>query len=346
MKSALTGLTLAAALLAASQAPVSAQEEVTLRIHQFLPAQAVIPANFIAPWAEKVTEESDGRITFEHYPAMQLGGAPPALFDQVRDGVADIIWTLPGYTPGRFPGTEAFELPFMPASGEATSQAAWEFYEKHLQEEFEDVHIITVHVHGPGLIHAEGEGVRQLEDMNGLKVRGPTRIINNLLESLGATPVGMPVPAVPEALSTGVIDGTVIPWEVTLPLRVAELVETHTSFSGDRGLYTSFFIFAMNKDRYESLPDDLKQVIDDNSGLMAAQWAGRAMDEGDIPAREFAEEQGNEIIILDEEETQRWKDASQSVVDDWIAEMDGQGYDGRQLYQDAKDLIDKYASQN
>lgn len=340
-----TALALAAAiaLLGSTAIPASA-ENVVLKIHQFLPAQAPIPANFIKPWAEKVEAESNGRIKFELYPAMQLGGAPPALYDQVRDGVADIVWTLPGYTPGRFPGTEAFELPFMPASGEETSQAAWEFYDKHLREQFGDVHIIAVHTHGPGLLHVKGDGVRKLEDMQGLKLRGPTRVITKLLEQLGATPVGMPVPAVPESLSKGVIDGTVIPWEVTRPLKVAELVDTHTGFSGDRGLYTSFFIFAMNKDKYESLPDDLKKVIDDNSGLETARWAGRVMDEGDVPGKAVAEERGNTIIILDEAETQRWKEASRPVIDAWIAEMNEKGIDGQALYDDAKALIDKYAS--
>src|SRR3989338_8226399 len=97
----------------------------------------------------------------------------------------------------------------------------WEYYQKHLKDELKDVHIIAVHTHGPGLLHVKGNGVRKLEDMKGLKLRGPSRQVNKLLETLGATPVGMPVPAMPDALSKGVIDGTVVPWEGTLPLRVA-----------------------------------------------------------------------------------------------------------------------------
>src|SRR3546814_7679735 len=191
------------------------------------------------------------------------------LYDQARDGVVDIIWTLTGYTPGRFPGTEAFELPFVPASAEATSQAAWKFYEKHLTEEFKDVHLIAAHTHGPGLLHVKGDGVETLEDMEGLKLRGPTRQANALISALGATPVGMPVPAMPEALSKGVIAGTVIPWEVTTPLKVAELVDSHTDFAGPRGLYPSFFDFAINHARYAAPPDDLKAALAPNSVLTA-----------------------------------------------------------------------------
>jgi TRAP-type C4-dicarboxylate transport system substrate-binding protein len=323
-------------------APAQAQE-VTLRIHQFLPPQAPVPKNFIAPWAEKVSQESNGRIKFELYPTMQLGGKPPALYDQARDGVVDIVWTLTGYTPGRFPGTEAFELPFMPAKAEATSQAAWKFYEKHLTDEFKDVHIIAVHTHGPGLLHVKGSGVTKLEDMQGLKLRGPTRQANALLEALGATPVGMPVPAIPEALSKGVIDGTVIPWEVTTPLKISEMVDTHTDFSGPRGLYTSFFVFAMNKAKYEALPADLQAVIDANTGIETSKWVGRVMDEGDAPGIAAAEKAGDKIITLDEAEVERWKAAAAPLVDQWIAEMNAKGYDAAAMVADVKALIAEYA---
>ncbi len=337
----------AAALLAvasfAGQVSPAAAQEVTLRVHHFLPPPAPVPKNFITPWAEKVEKESGGRIKVEIYPTMQLGGKPPALYDQVRDGVVDIVWTLPGYTPGRFPGTEAFELPFMPANAEATSQAAWRFYEKYLKDEFKDVHLIAAHVHGPGLLHVKGDGVSKLEDMKGLKLRGPTRQANALLSALGAIPVGMPVPAMPEALSKGVIDGTVIPWEVTAPLKVSELVDSHTDFAGSRGLYTSFFVFAMNKAKYESLPDDLKAVIDANSGLETSKWVGRVMDEGDAPGIAIAKKSGNKMITLDEAEVARWKKVAAPLVDKWIEEMNAKGYDGAAMVADAKALIAEYA---
>lgn len=337
----LGGLLIATVALAFS-APANAQT-VTLRVHQFLPAQAPVPKNFIAPWAKKIEDESKGRIKVELYPSMQLGGTPPQLYDQVKDGVVDVIWTLPGYTPGRFPRTEAFELPFIAGNAEQSSQAAWEYYEKHLKDEFKDVKIIAVHTHGPGLIHAKGNGVRKLEDMKGLKLRGPSRVVNKLIEALGATPVGMPVPAMPDALSKGVIDGTVVPWEVTTPLRVAELVQTHTTFSGNRSLYVAFFVFAMNKAKYDSLPADLKKVIDDNSGPAISKWVGKVMDEGDVPGLKFAQARKNTIVTLDAAETKRWKDAAKPVIAAWIAEMKGKGIDGEALIKDVEALMVKYA---
>jgi TRAP-type transport system periplasmic protein len=302
-----------------------------------------VPRNFIAPWAKKVEEESKGRLKVELYPSMQLGGTPPQLYDQVKDGVVDIVWTLPGYTPGRFPRTEAFELPFIAGNGEQTSLAAWEYYQKHLKDELKDVQVIAVHTHGPGLLHVKGHGVRRLEDMKGLKLRGPSRQVNKLLETLGATPVGMPVPAMPDALSKGVIDGTVVPWEVTVPFRVAELVNTHTSFSGNRSLYVSFFVFAMNKRRYDSLPPELQKVIDDNSGPATSKWVGQVMDAGDAPGLEVAKKRGNAIVVLDAQETARWKAAAQEVTQAWVAEMKGRGIDGQALVDDVRALVAKYA---
>ena len=131
-----------------------------------------------------------------------------------------------------------FELPFMAASAEATSQAVQEFYETHLQDEYEDVHVLMLHTHAPGTFHIRDRAVEEVSDLEGLKVRAPTRVINGALEQLGAVPVGMPVPQVPEALSRGVVDATVIPWEVARPLRVHELVDHHTEFDADRGLGT------------------------------------------------------------------------------------------------------------
>jgi TRAP-type C4-dicarboxylate transport system substrate-binding protein len=253
------------------------------------------------------------------------------------------VWTLPGYTAGRFPRTETFELPFIAGNGEQNSQAAWEFYQKHLKDEFKDVHIIAAHTHGPGLIHAKGNGVRKLEDMKGLKLRGPSRMVNKLIENLGATPVGMPVPAMPDALSKGVIDGTVVPWEVTTPLRVSELVNTHTTFSGNRSLYVTFFIFAMNKAKYDGLPAELKKVIDDNSGLATSKWVGKVMDDGDAPGLAAAKARGNTIVTLDATETARWKEQAKKVHEGWIGEMNAKRINAKQLVDDATAMIAKYA---
>ncbi|MCB1382119.1 MAG: TRAP transporter substrate-binding protein [Notoacmeibacter sp.] len=315
-------------------------QDITLKLHQMLPAQATIPSKAIAPWAEKLAAESGGRIKVELYPSMQLGGKPPELVDQVRDGVIDLTWTVIGYTPGRFPSTEAFELPFMMTNGEQTSKAFHEYCEKYCVDDFKDYHVIAWHTHGPGLIHSR-EPVNKLEDMSGMKLRGGTRVVNQMLEKLGAVPVGMPVTQVAEALSKGVINGTTIPFEVAPAFKVDEIVSNVTGFSGANGLYTATFAFLMNKASYDKLPDDLKKVIEDNSGVATAALFGAAMDAGDVRGREIAEKSGAKIITLDEAETQRWKDIATPLVDAWAKEMDGKGKPGTDMVSYAVEMLKK-----
>ncbi len=235
----------------------------------FVSPKSANPTYFITPWAEKVEKDSGGRIKVEIYPFMQLGGKAPSQYDLIRDGAIDGGWVIPGYQPGRFPEAEAMEMPFLVTkSAEEASKAAWLFTQKHLMDDFKDVHVIAAHMHGRGLVHKKGAAVTSVEDFAGLKLRGPSRPATLLLKKLGATPIGMPVPAFPEALSKGVVDGGVITWEMSPSLKLDELTDSHTDVAGDKSLYNLYFIWAMNKDKYESLPDDLKAVIDANSGFL------------------------------------------------------------------------------
>ena len=164
-----------------------------------------------------------------------------------------------------------------------------------------------------------------------------------LLKALGATSVGMPVPQITDALSKGVIDGCVIPWEVTTSLKVPELVSNHTEFSGDHALYTTTFVLAMNKPRYESLPDDLKKVIDANGGQSYGAWAGKTQAEADAPARKIAVDRGNNIITLDQAEVDRWKAVAQPVIDAWVKDVSAKGIDGQKLLDEARASIEQHS---
>lgn len=313
-------------------------QEATLRVHQMLPAQATIPAMAIEPWTKAIEEQSGGRLKFELYPAMQLGGTPAALFDQAKDGVVDVIWTVLGYTPGRFPKSEVFELPFLVTNAEDTSVAFQKYVEANAMDEFAGVKLIAVHTHGPGLLHTQSP-VTKLDDLKGMKIRGGSRVISDMLARLGAEPVGMPVPQVPEALSKGVINGATIPWEVTPSLKIAELVKNHTGFTGANGLYTQTFALVMNLDRYNSLADDLKAIIDANSGVEVARAFGQAMDAGDVRGLKIATDLGNNVITLDEAETARWRAAAQPTIDQWFSDMRALGVDGKALYEQATALV-------
>lgn len=341
--SVLSALLLAFAL--APSAGFAKEGEFKLRVHHFLPASSNVQVELIQPWADRVMAESGGRIVVEIYPSMQLGGKPPHLYDQVRDGVVDVIWTLPSYTPGRFPISELFELPYIPASAEATTQALQEFSETYLKKEFRHVRPLLFHVPAPGIFHTASKQIKSLDDLKGLKLRTPSATTTQALEALGATPVGMPVPEVPQALATEVIDGAVLPWEVVKSLRSHELTKFHTQPGGDRGFYTSIFLFAMNRDKYNSLPDDLKKVIDNNSGMNIARQIGQAYDRADIEGQKLGKDAGNTFYSLPPEEIKRWEEATNPVIDAWLAKMKKKKLNGEEMLATAKALIVKYSAQ-
>ncbi len=334
-----------AALVAMSATGAMAQE-VTLKLEHFLPAQANVPRLVLDVWADKVEAESNNRIKVDRYATMSLGGKPPELYDHISEGIIDVGWTVVGYTPGRFPSTEVFELPFMVSDARAASYAYWKLYEKYMADgEFKDVKMIGTWVHGPGMFHTS-DPVEVPADLEGMKIRGGSRLVNQLLEAVGATPVGMPVPAVSEALSKGVIDGTTIPWEVTPALKVSELVENHTEFEGP-ALYTLTFIMAMNQAKYDSLPDDLKAVIDANSGLEMSVFGGGTQADADIPARQIAVDNGNNIITISEEQAAAdWGPIVQPIYATWIADMQTKGIDGQALIDEARALMAEYTAAN
>ncbi len=321
-----------------------AQQAVTLKFHTFMSPMSNVWLAMHKPWMEKVEKESNGRIKFEAYPAMQLGGTPVQLYDQARDGVVDVVWTLPGNTAGRFPRIEVFELPFMMNNAEATSKAYWEYFQTQCPDEFKETQVLALQVHGPGMFHSANKPIRSAADLKGMKVRGPTRQVTKLLGSLGATPVGMPLPQIPDALSKGTIEACSIPWEVVPSVKVHELCKFHSEFpASSPALYTTTFVMAMNKAKYESLAPDLKKVIDNNSGMATSAWLGKTQQGNDPIGRKAAVDRGNTIHQFTAEQTQEFTKMSGQVDDEWAADMDKRGFKGKQLLETARALIVKHA---
>ena len=333
----------AAAALGAPALSALAQQPVTLKFHTFMSPQSNVWLGMHKPWMEKIEKESGGRIKFEGYPAMQLGGTPVQLYDQVKDGVVDVVWTLPGNTAGRFPRIEVFELPFIMTNAEATSKAYWEYVQTMAADEFKDTQVLALHVHGPGVIHTVDKPVKSIADMRGLKLRAPTRQVTKLLGILGATPVGMPLPGIPDALSKGTITGCVIPWEVVPSVKVNELTKFHAEFDPAGGsLYTTTFVMAMNKAKYNSLPPDLKKVIDNNSGTATSAWLGKVQQGNDVPGRKSASDRNNTIYTVSAAEAQDFRRKARTVEVEWVEDMNKKGFDGKKLLDTARSLIEKH----
>jgi TRAP-type C4-dicarboxylate transport system substrate-binding protein len=318
--------------------------EVTLRLHHFLPPKSNVHAKLLDPWARKVGELSGGKAAVQIFPAMQLGGKPPELYDQAKDGVVDIVWTLPGYTPGRFPRTEVFELPFIASPrGIVNAKASQDYADAHLGEETQGVRLLAFWSHDAGVIHCR-EKIEALADLKGRKLRFPTRLTGEALKAAGVAAIGMPVPQVPESLAQGVIDGAVVPWEVVPAVKLHELVKFHTEIPGWPTLYTASFFLVMNQARYESLPEDVRKAIDATTGMAFATEAGNVWDTAGAAVRKMVVERGNTIAMLTEADKAAWMTACEPVAVSWIAEMKSKGIDGAALIASAKNLLAKHAS--
>ncbi len=336
---------IALGMAAAGLIPVAAHaQEVVLKVAHFLPPVSPAHTKFITPWCDKIAAESQGRMKCQIYPAMQLGGTPPQLLNQARDGVADIVWTLPGYTPGRFPFSEVFELPFFTTTHEASSRAMWDFVQMHATKEFAGLKPIATWVNGPNQLHFRDKQVKTLADLEGMKVRAPSRLGNKLLAALGATPVGMPVPQMAESLSKGVIEGALIPWEVVPATKTHELTRFHAEAGGEHAMTTATMVFVMNRKKYDSLPPELKKVIDDNSGREVSAWVSARFKGADSAGREAAVSHGNTVYQIPADEMAKWKAATQPVAEEWIREVSAKGVDGRKLHDDAAALVKKYSA--
>lgn len=327
----------------ACTAPAVSQAQVILKVAHHLPPMSAAQVTFIAPWCEKIASESQGKMKCQIYPAMQLGGTPPQLLTQVRDGVADIAWVIPGYTPGRFPVSEVFELPFMTTTHEPSSRALWDFIQKNAMNEFAGLQPIATWVNGSNVLHFTNKQVRTLDDLKGMKVRAPSRLSNKLLGSLGATPVGMPVPQMAESLSRGVIEGAMVPWEVVPATKAHELTKYHAELGGNRAMITTTMSFVMNKKKYDSLPADLKKVIDNNSGRETSAWVAARFKDADAVGRQAAVSRGNVVYEIPQSEVAKWETASKPVSDEWIKEISSKGVNGKQLHDDAAELVKKYS---
>lgn len=319
-------------------------DQVTLRLHHFVPAQSNQQKYWFEPWAKKIEQDSAGRIKIEIYPSMQLGGKQPQLFDQAKDGVVDIVWTVTGTTPGRFPRLEVFGLPFMPnAVGAKTAPAVWDFFQRYAQDELKDVKPLAVWGFGQAALFTKDVVIKGPADAKGLKLRASSREGNDLLALVGAQPQSIPPPAVPEALAKGVIDGAVFPYDAVIPFKLDELTNRVSEFGGDRSFYNSTMLFVINKAKYDNLPADLKKIIDDNSGAALSRDLGRKWDEWDDIGRKAIAKRNTPVHLIDGADLAAWKKAAEPLYASWIEARNKAGDNGAELVKAAQELIAKYS---
>lgn len=329
---------IALALLGLSAAPASAQDKpIELKLSHWVGVGHNHHKNVLVPWAKMVEERSKGRLKVTIFPGGVLG-KPADHWDMVKDGIADIGWGTHNYTPGRFPLTSAGDLPFIFKTAKGGSRAMWELYQKHLQKEHEGVKVLWVFVHPPAQLHLAKKPVKTLEDLAGMKLRSPGGQVAALVKTLGATPVTMAAPEVYNALERGVVDGTVFPWEAIFGFKLSEVLKHHTVAN----LYVSTFFITMNQKKYDSLPPDLKKVVDELSGAWGAEFAGAAWDKGEEDGIAAAKKAGAQTHVLTAEERQRWIQKAKPVEDEWITSVGSKGLPGKQVLADLRELVKRF----
>jgi TRAP-type transport system periplasmic protein len=319
-----------------------AQERV-LRFHHMLPEKSPQHQVIFLPWASKIAQASNGRLRVNVTAAMQLGGKPAELITQVEGHQVDIVWTLPGYTPGKFPRLEVFELPWIASSrASATSQALYEYYETYAREDLANVHVLAVWCHPSGVILNRDEPLLRPGDAAGRVLRVPSVVIGEALRSFGAEPKLVPAPQVLKELQEGAIAGALFPYEVIPTLKLSKEIRHITEFAGHRGFYTAVFLLAMSRKAYGSLDEDLRKVLDAHSGAALSAELGRMWDDIEEIGREDFAAGGGVVTFVKNDDYDAWVEASQTVNEAWKAKVGRAGIDGGKLIAAAKELVAKY----
>jgi len=315
-------------------AAVDTQEATTLRFAHFWPATSATHTKVFAPWAKKIEEESGGRLKVEIFPSATLAKADAA-YEATAKGTVDIGSQLQGYTNGRFPLTQITELPGLSNSATQMNCMLQTLYDDGvIASEYEDTHLLFMMGTGPGGIHTVDKPINEPNDLKGQRIRRPSAIAGDIIEAAGGTPVGLPVTDVYTSLQRGVLDGLSLPWDAMGSFKLTELANTHTNIP----FYSSAIVVTMNKGKYDNLPQDLKQVIDDNSGQMMAALAGKVFDEEDDKFMAEAKAQGDVMIdIPDPLNDPLWKGPLEAGTKKYLQDISALGLDADTVYQKAKE---------
>lgn len=304
-----------------------------LRLSHFWPASSAMHVEVFEPWAEKVESESDGLIKVEIYPSATLS-KPDAMYDSAAKGIIDIGSQAHGYTAGRFPLTQIAELPGLSNSATQMGCILQTLYDDGtIASEYEDTHLLFLMGAGPAAIHTVDKPIRIPSDMKGLRIRRPSAIAGDIIEATGGTPVGLPANDLYTSLQRGVIDGLSFPWQPTGDFRLPELTKAHTNIP----FYNSALLVTMNKDKYESLPDNLKKVLDDNSGRVMADLVGKVTDKEDKKYMDEARAAGHTMIdIPDPLNDPNWKGPLLEGTQKYLSDVKSLGLDADGVYEKVK----------
>jgi TRAP-type C4-dicarboxylate transport system substrate-binding protein len=299
-----------------------------LRLSTFVAPVHVIYREILTPWSQEIAKATNGEVKVTLYPSMQLGGKPPELFRQAKEGVVDLVFTLPGYTSPAFPRTQMIELPGLKPDGVAATNMMWDLIDPYLAPEFDGTKVIALWgAEDAGLI-SRGKPIRSLDDLKGLRMRAPSAAQAKQLEVMGAVPVAMPITEVYQSLERGVIDGAMLPFSTIPDFRLGEVGRAYTIAGPLFG--RSSFLVAMNRKKYDSLSPGARAEIDRLSGralsLKATEVYLKRSADGLASVRGKAE-----VVELSAAERKRISDLLRPIIADWIKDSEAKGIPARDM---------------
>ena len=306
----------------ASLAAASASAQVVLTASSWLPPSHSLTETQ-KEWCSQLEQKTGGKIKCNLLP--RGVAAPPATFDAVRNGLADISFTVHGYTPGRFVTTQVAEFPFLGNNSEPVSVAFQRLYAKTpaMAEEHKGVKVIAVFTHGPGMVFNTKRPITKAEELLGLKWRVGGGMVNEISKALGMNVTLKPAPESYELLSSGVMDGTLFPAESVESFKIDKVIKYGTSFPG--GLYNTSFVFMMNQAKYDALAPDVKKAVDELSGEHAARLFGKAWDKVDRRGLAFMQANGVQLTKADAGFVKQVGDKTEPLVDTWAKAAEAKG---------------------
>lgn len=331
----------AAGGMLAMPAIVRAQTPITLKISHYVPPTHGIQVDFLEPWAAELKERTGGAVDAEIYAVNSAFGRADRQADQVRAGIVDIAFGLAGIPRGRFPHTSVIELPFMVEDTRAGSRALWQLYQDgKLGGEYDEFKILLLMTHHGALFHTVDRPVERLEDLRGLRMRSPGPAVSAMLDYLGASSVGMPPAQIYESLQRGALDGLATTWDLVGAIRANEVLKYHT----DGRIYVAAFYTAMNQQKFDSLPQEVQQAIEETTGEALLAKVGEWWDKWDGAGKEDAVSRGNTIIEVDDATRAAWREQLQPMIEQYLEGLKAEGVENPQeLYETTVALVEQYS---
>jgi TRAP-type C4-dicarboxylate transport system substrate-binding protein len=286
-------------------------------------------------WIKTIEAASGGNLTVEVDKAPLA--KPEGQYDLIKNGIRDLVWAVPGYTPGRFDMLQVAELPFMCPSSSVCSPVLWKWYAKYglAAKEFPDTTLLATFTTGPFLVHMT-KVARTLDEIRALKLRVAGASVP-IAKALGMSVAVLPATDAYESLQRGTVDGTLFPWEAVKSFRLAELLKFHLEIPG--GLLASSFVIVGNTRAIDNLTPANKAALLKASGEAGSALYGKAWDAADNGGRNDAKQHGNVIETIAPAELDRWRPMLQFVTDDWLKKAQAKGLDGKKALDDLKDMI-------